>query len=63
SMPLKDMMERHPERVIQLAVKGMLPRTTLGRDMLRRLRVYPGDAPGVASAVSPEAPSSDGKEG
>ncbi|MDP3062491.1 MAG: 50S ribosomal protein L13, partial [Chloroflexota bacterium] len=46
SMPLKDMMERHPERVIQLAVKGMLPRTTLGRDMLRRLRVYPGDAPG-----------------
>ena len=60
SMPLKDMMERHPERVIQLAVKGMLPRTTLGRDMLRRLRVYPGDAPGAAS---PEAPSSDGKEG
>ncbi len=63
SMPLKDMMERHPERVLQLAVKGMLPRTALGRDMLRRLRVYPGAAPGAASASSPEAPSSDGKEG
>jgi large subunit ribosomal protein L13 len=58
SMPLKDMMERHPERVIQLAVKGMLPRTTLGRDMLRRLRVYRGDAPGAAS---PETPSQESK--
>ena len=41
---LRDMMEKHPERVIQLAVKGMLPSTKRGRDMLRRLRVYSGDS-------------------
>lgn len=40
---LRDMLERHPERVIQLAVKGMLPRNKMGRLMLRRLKVYPGD--------------------
>jgi len=40
---LKDMMERHPDRVIQLAVKGMLPRNNLGRQMLTRLKIYAGD--------------------
>ena len=40
---LKDMMDTHPERVIQLAVRGMLPRTKRGREMLGRLRVYKGD--------------------
>jgi len=37
------MMETHPTRVIEYAVKGMLPKNRLGRDMLRRLKVYPGD--------------------
>ena len=41
---LRDMLADHPERVIQLAVKGMLPRNKLGRDMLKRLKVYPGEA-------------------
>ena len=41
---LRDMMEQHPERVIQLAVKGMLPGNKLGRQMLRRLKVYAGDS-------------------
>ncbi len=41
---LKNMMERHPERVIELAVKGMLPRNKMGRQMLRRLKVYAGDS-------------------
>ncbi|MGM0633326.1 MAG: 50S ribosomal protein L13 [Pseudomonadota bacterium] len=36
------MMEKSPERVIRLAVKGMLPRTPLGRAMFRKLKVYPG---------------------
>ena len=36
------MMETHPTRVIEYAVKGMLPKNRLGRDMLRRLKVYPG---------------------
>ena len=39
---LKDMLARHPERVIQLAVKGMLPDNALGRRMLKRLKVYAG---------------------
>jgi len=37
-----DMIERSPERVIELAVKGMLPRTPLGRAMYRKLKVYAG---------------------
>jgi large subunit ribosomal protein L13 len=40
---LQDMLERHPGRVIQLAVKGMLPRNNLGRQMLTRLKIYAGD--------------------
>ena len=33
---------RHPERVIELAVKGMLPKTKLGRAMAKKLKVYAG---------------------
>ena len=40
---LRDMLEERPERVVQLAVKGMLPSNKLGRHMLRKLRVYAGD--------------------
>ena len=40
---LRDMLEKRPERVIRLAVKGMLPRNHQGRQMLRRLKIYPGD--------------------
>ena len=43
SFRLLDMMKSHPDRVIQLAVKGMLPRNHNGREMLRRLKVYAGD--------------------
>ena len=43
SFILRDVMESHPERVIEQAVKGMLPRNKLGRQMLRRLKVYSGD--------------------
>ena len=35
-------LERHPERVIEMAVKGMLPKNTLGRAMYRKLKVYKG---------------------
>jgi len=42
SFQLRDMLESRPERVIELAVKGMLPRNHQGREMLRRLKVYPG---------------------
>ena len=40
---LKDMLARHPERVIYLAVKRMLPNTRLGRKQLKKLKVYAGD--------------------
>ena len=40
---LRDVLESHPERVIQLAVKGMLPRNKRGRQMLGRLKVYAGE--------------------
>lgn len=39
---LEEMLARFPARVIELAVKGMLPRNRLGRRMLRRLKVYAG---------------------
>ena len=37
-----DMIERSPERVIEIAVKGMLPKNPLGREMFRKLKVYAG---------------------
>ncbi len=34
------LLDKHPERVVKLAVQGMLPHTKLGRQMIRKLRVY-----------------------
>ena len=39
-MSFEKLVERKPEKVIELAVKGMLPRNPLGRAMLRKLKVY-----------------------
>ena len=39
---LDEMLDRRPDRVIRLAVKGMLPKNSLGRRALKRLRVYAG---------------------
>lgn len=39
----RDMRERAPERVIEIAIRGMLPKGPLGRAMLRKLKVYAGD--------------------
>ena len=45
----KRLLEKHPERVVQFAVKGMLPKNKLGSRMLKRLKVYAGgDHPHVA---------------
>ena len=38
----REMLNNHPERVIMYAVKGMLPKNSLGRQMLTKLRVYAG---------------------
>ncbi len=42
SMTLEKLRERAPERIIENAVKGMMPRNPLGRAMLRKLKVYAG---------------------
>ena len=39
---LKEMMAKKPERVLELAVKGMLPKGPLGRTMIKKLHVYAG---------------------
>ena len=41
-VPYESMMARHPTRVVEHAVKGMLPHNRLGRQMFRRLKVYEG---------------------
>jgi len=43
SQTAREMLNRKPEFLIKNAVKGMLPHTTLGRQMLRKLKVYAGD--------------------
>lgn len=42
SASLAQMLDKHPERVIEFAVKGMLPRNPLGRAMLKKLKVFAG---------------------
>jgi large subunit ribosomal protein L13 len=41
--PAREMLAKHPERVLERAVWGMLPKNRLGRKMIRRLKVYAGD--------------------
>jgi large subunit ribosomal protein L13 len=40
--PLSEMLEKHPTEVIRLAVKRMLPRNKLGRQIMRKLKIYAG---------------------
>jgi len=40
--PASVMLEKHPDDVIRLAVQRMLPRTKLGRAMIKKLKIYPG---------------------
>jgi large subunit ribosomal protein L13 len=44
SISLRDQLKRHPDRVIQEAVKGMLPKNSLGRQMIKKLKIYAGPA-------------------
>jgi len=54
SRTLDKMIAEHPERVIELAVKGMLPKNPLGRAMFRKLHVFTGDKhPHVAQQPKP----------
>ena len=42
SVSFENLQKKAPERIIQLAVKGMLPKTPLGRTMFKKLKVYAG---------------------
>lgn len=51
---VREMFEKKPERVVELAVKGMLPKSKLGKAMAKKLKVY-ADAEHRHSAQKPEA--------
>jgi large subunit ribosomal protein L13 len=51
---VKEMFEKKPEMVIELAVKGMLPKTKLGKAMVKKLKVY-ADGNHRHAAQKPEA--------
>jgi large subunit ribosomal protein L13 len=54
SEPLNKLLERAPERVIELAVKGMLPKNSLGRQMFKKLKVVRGsEHPHAAQQPTP----------
>jgi large subunit ribosomal protein L13 len=42
TLTLREMLQKHPERVIEIAVKGMLPKNALGHQMIKKLKVYTG---------------------
>jgi len=42
SMAYGDLLAKHPQRAVEKAVKGMLPKNTLGRELLTKLKVYAG---------------------
>ncbi|MFO7917427.1 MAG: 50S ribosomal protein L13 [Anaerolineae bacterium] len=44
AMTLEEMLDKHPTRVIEYAVRGMLPKNRLGRAILKKLKVYAGDS-------------------
>ncbi|MGI8585043.1 MAG: uL13 family ribosomal protein, partial [Thermoleophilaceae bacterium] len=48
------MLDRRPEEVLRLAVKGMMPRNRLARQQLRKLKIYPGpEHPHAAQRPAP----------
>ncbi len=50
----KEMLSNHPERLIELTVKGMIPKNVLGRHMLKKLKVYRGpEHPHIAQKPEP----------
>jgi large subunit ribosomal protein L13 len=54
STPYGVLLDKHPEKAVEKAVKGMLPHNTLGRAMLRKLKVYAGpEHPHQAQSPAP----------
>jgi len=44
SRTMREQLDRFPERVIEAAVRGMLPKNKLGRQMIKKLKIYAGDS-------------------
>lgn len=42
-VPYSELIEKNPQRIIELAVKGMLPKNRLGRAMIKKMKVYSGE--------------------
>jgi len=55
SKKLSDMLENHTEKLYRLAVRGMLPKTTLGKAMLKKLKVYVGAEHPHTAQINKEA--------
>ena len=54
SQTYAELLSKHPERLVERAVRGMLPKNSLGRNMLRKLKVYAGpDHPHQAQRPTP----------
>jgi large subunit ribosomal protein L13 len=55
-VPYEEMLERHPDQIISLAVWGMMPKNTLGKQRLKKLKVYAGaEHPHAAQNPEPKA--------
>ena len=54
---ITELMAKHPDRVVAKAVRGMMPKTKLGRDMMKKLKVYAGaEHPHAAQQPTPWEP-------
>jgi large subunit ribosomal protein L13 len=52
--PYPKMREKHPDEMVRSAVRRMMPKTTMGRHMMRKLKIYPGkDHPHTAQSPEP----------
>ncbi len=61
STSYRTMKQKHPERILRFAVRGMLPKTRMGRKQLGKLRIYAGpDHPHAAQCPKPYEPRPNG---
>ncbi|WP_395001885.1 50S ribosomal protein L13 [uncultured Helicobacter sp.] len=61
SKTLEEMLQKSPEKLFHLAVRGMLPKTKLGRAMLKKLKVYRGNEHPHSAQISKSTQAAKGK--
>jgi large subunit ribosomal protein L13 len=57
NMSLNEMLEKHPTRAVEMAIKGMLPHTRLGARFYKKLEVYEGEIPKPKVKATPAKPA------